>query len=139
MDENPFFTGRVPQGLLRDCERKCEATLVSAVRKATNLYRRVSAVSYRNGARVNTGERAKRPGGKCLVCLVTLVKSSKDRQRAGVKLRCRCNVRVCATCIDNNPEWHLTEPHFTNCPTVRGFICSLCACFQGVTVKVCCV
>lgn len=35
--------------------------------------------------------------------------------------------------------WYLTNPHFTTCPTLPGFICSVCACFQGLKEKVCCV
>ena len=110
---------------------------MGAVRKATNLYRRVSAVNYRTGVK-NTSKHLKPTSSKCLVCLVTLVKSSNDRQRAGVRLRCQCNVRVCTTCFQN-PEWHLTTPHFTTCPTLRGFICAVCACFEGCKEKVCCV
>ena len=110
---------------------------MSAVRKSTNLYRRVSAVNYKN---TGTGNKYLRHShSKCLVCLVTLVKSSKDKKRAGIELRCQCNVRVCATCLNNNPEWYLTEPHFTMCPTLRGFICTVCACFECVKEKVCCV
>ncbi|KAJ7983549.1 hypothetical protein DPEC_G00376830 [Dallia pectoralis] len=101
IEDNPLFTGLVPEGLLRECD--------------------------------------KASGVKCFVCLVTLVKSSKDRQRSGVKLRCPCNVRVCTTCFKNNPEWYLIKPHFTKCQTVQEFVCSVCACFQGVREKVCCV
>lgn len=63
---------------------KRKDTLVSAVRKATNLYRRVSVVSYRNTGKAN--KYIKLSNAKCFACLVTLVKSSKDTQRAGVKL-----------------------------------------------------
>ncbi|TNN46267.1 hypothetical protein EYF80_043547 [Liparis tanakae] len=137
--DNPFFTGLVPAGLLRDCDKKRKDTLVRAVRKATHLYRRVATVNYRTGGGKVNELHVKSRSAKCLVCLVTLVKSSKDRQRAGVKLHCPCNVRVCTTCLNNNPEWHLTMPHFTTCPTLRGFICTVCACFEGVKEKVCCV
>lgn len=138
IEDNLFFTGEVPEGLLRDCDKKRKDTLVSAVRKATNLYRRVSTVNYRKVGKVNN-KHLKPSSAKCLVCLVTLVKSSKNRQRAGIKLRCQCNVRVCTTCFENNPEWHLSEPHFTKCPTLRGFVCMVCACFEGFKEKVCCV
>lgn len=134
--DNPLFTGKVPESLLRDCEKKRKDTLVSAVRKATNLYRRVSSVNYRNTGKVKN---LKPSSAKCLVCLVTLVKSSKDVQRAGVKLRCQCNVRVCTTCFKNNPEWHLTRPHFAKCPILRGFVCAVCSCFEGFKEKVCCI
>lgn len=137
IDDNPFFNGEVPHALLRDCNKKRRNTLVSAVRKPTNLYRRVSTVNYKNIGNVN--RRLKPSHSKCLVCLVTLVKSSKDKKRAGIKLRCQCNVRVCATCLNNNPEWYLTDPHFTMCPTLRGFICTVCACFECFKEKVCCV
>lgn len=136
--ESPFFTSEVPSDLLRDCEKKRKDALVSAVRKATNLYRRVSTVNYKNVSKV-TCKKRKHNSSKCLVCLVTLVKSSKDRQRAGVKLRCPCNVRVCSTCFANNPQWYLTTPHLTKCPTLPSFICSVCFVFQGVKEKVCCV
>ena len=145
--DNPFFTGEVPEALLRDCENKRRDTLKSTVQKATNLYRRVSTVKYysntsksnnNNNNNNNNNKHVKLSSAKCLVCLVTLVKSSKDQQRAGVKLRCQCNVRVCTTCFET-PEWYLNEPHFTKCPTLPGFICAVCSCFEGVKEKVCCV
>ena len=138
IEDNPLFTGKVPEGLLRDCYNKRKDALVSTVRKATNLYRRVSTVNYRNVGKVNN-KRLNPSSAKCIVCLVTLVKSSKDRKRAGVKLRCECNARVCTTCFVNNPQWYLTEPHFSKCPTVPSFICTVCACFQGIKERVCCV
>lgn len=138
VEENPFFAGVVPEGLLTDCEKKRRDTLVGgAVKKPSNLYRRVSAVNYRHfgdGAPV----RLKHSKSKCFVCMVTLIKSGKDRQRAGVVLRCQCNVRVCTTCVSNNPSWYLTEPHYTECPTIREFVCTVCSCFERVTEKLCC-
>lgn len=138
IDDNPSFTSEVLEGLLRDCDKKRRDALVSKVRKTTNLYRRVSTVSCRNLEKLNK-KHNKTSSAKCLVCLITLVKSSKDQQRAGIKLRCQCNVRVCTTCFKNNPEWYLTKPHFTKCPTLRSFICTVCACFEGSKDKVCCV
>lgn len=108
------------------------------MRKATNLYRRVATVTYRNIGAATKNKRLNSSSAKCFVCLVTLVKSSKDKNRAGIKLRCQCNVRVCSTCFKNNPDWHLSEPHFTNCPTLSGFICTVCACFESTKEKVCC-
>lgn len=136
------FTGRVPEELLRECERNRQTALVGAARKATNLYRRVSTVSYSSGGRCSRAKAqrvGKRCGGaKCLACLVTLVKSSKDRRRAGVKLRCPCDVRVCDTCFANDPEWYLSEPHFSSCSVVREFECARCACFAVLMNKPCC-
>ncbi|KAK2821886.1 hypothetical protein Q5P01_021951 [Channa striata] len=135
-------TGRVPEELLRECERNRQTALVGAARKATNLYRRVSTVSYSSGGRCSRAKAqrvGKRCGGaKCLACLVTLVKSSKDRRRAGVKLSCPCDVRVCDTCIANDPEWYLSEPHFSSCSVVREFECARCACFAVLMNKPCC-
>lgn len=111
---------------------------MKAIRKTTNLYRRVSAVSYKSAPKATPKSR-KNNGVKCLVCLVTLVKSSKDRDRAGVKLRCPCNARICSTCFANNPQWHLTEPHLSQCVVLQSFICSQCSTFQGIKEKVCCV
>ena len=108
------------------------------MRKTTNPYRRVASVSYRTAGKVNS-KNVKLSSTKCLSCMVTLVKSSKDKQRSGVKLRCQCNVRVCVTCFKNNNEWHMTMPHFFKCPTVQSFICAACACFEGIREKVCCV
>lgn len=143
IEDNPFFfTGKVPEGLLRDCETSRKDTLVSSTQKTTNLYRRVSTVTYRNDKLVKVDENNKRfktSNAKCLACLATLVKSSKDWKRAGVKLRCRCNVRVCTTCFKNNSEWYLAKPHFMNCSTIQGFICTVCACFKGFKEKLCCV
>lgn len=114
--------------------------VVNSAPKATNLYRRVSTVTYRSNQGVNNGT----PdlfieGRKCFVCLVTLSKSSKEMRKSGYKLRCPCNVRVCVTCFESNSEWYFTEPHFSNCPSIKWFMCSICASFTGLQEKVCCV
>lgn len=137
IDDAPLVLCRVPEDLLRDCDKKRKDALVRSVRKATNLYRRVSAVSYRD---THANHRKTRTNGsKCLVCLVTLVKSSKDKHRSGIKLRCPCNVRVCTMCFDDNPKWYFTEPHFTECDFISRFICGSCSTFQGAVEKVCCL
>ncbi|KAK2832688.1 hypothetical protein Q5P01_016577 [Channa striata] len=136
------FNGRVPEELLRECERNRQNALVGAACKATNLYRRVSTISCSSGGRCLRAKAqrvGKRCGGaKCLVCLVTLVKSSKYRHRAGVKLRCPCDVRVCDTCFTNDPESYLSEPHFSSCSVVLEFVCARCACFAVLMNKPCC-
>lgn len=109
-----------------------------ATRKATNLYRRVTALRYLNANRRARNVSGKHTAVKCLVCQITLVKSSKDEQRAGIKLSCQCEARVCTTCFNNNPTWYLTEPHYTNCSTVKGFLCSACYCFSRIKEKICC-
>ena len=121
-----------------DCDKKRKDKLVSgAVQKPTNLYRRVSTVNYKIVGEVKS-IRPTHSKTKCLVCKVTLLKSSKFRQRAGILLRCQCNVRVCTTCISNNPCWYLTDPHFTKCPTIQEFVCTICNCFEQVKEKICC-
>lgn len=113
------------------------------MRKTTNLYRRVSTVSYKKKPADDN-----KPGGgskhnkhnssKCLVCRKTLVKSSKDKCRAGVRLRCPCNVRLCSMCLDN-PSWYLSEPHYSSCKIISRFVCHKCSLFYGVTEKRCCL
>lgn len=118
---------------------------MKSVRKATNLYRRVSTVSYKrapddshdDGSR--GAKNRKHTGSKCLVCRVTLVKSSKDKRRAGVKLRCPCNVRVCSMCLEDNPNWYLSQPHFGSCAILPRFVCHTCSVFHGVVERRCCV
>lgn len=118
---------------------------MKSVRKATNLYRRVSTVSYRhipddtNKDRSGGAKHRKHTGSKCLVCRVTLVKSSKDKRRAGVKLRCPCNVRVCSMCLEDNPNWYLSQPHFGSCSVISRFICYSCSLFHSVAERQCCV
>lgn len=111
--------------------------------KATNLYRRVSTTSYkdtRSGRLGKPGHKKHNSNdSKCLVCRVTLVKSSKDRHRAGVKLRCPCNVRVCSMCLGGNPTWYLSQPHFTSCEVMSRFVCGICSTFQDAVEKVCCL
>ena len=98
----------------------------------------MSTVNYRNAGKFS-GKHLKLSASKCIVCLVTLVKSSRDQRRSGVKLNCQCNVRVCKTCFINNPEWYLVEPHYTKCSALEGFFCTACACFEGFMEKVCCI
>ena len=124
--------------MLKDSDNIRKAALLKSVRKSTNLYRRVSTVNYRNVGKFS-GKNLKLSASKCIVCLVTLVKSNKDQQRSGIKLSCYCNVRVCITCFKHNPGWYLTEPHFTKCSTLKGFFCTACACFEGFKEKVCCI
>lgn len=81
----------------------------------------------------------KHNGSKCLVCRVTLVKCSKDKRRAGVRLRCPCNVRVCSMCLEDNPNWYLSQPHFGSCSVISRFICASCSLFHSVAERLCCV
>lgn len=128
---------QVPDGLLDDCEKNHKDVLINSVRRVTNLYRRVSTISHRENDVCKRRKRDKQ-GNTCLVCTVTLVKSSKDPNRSGVKLRCPCNVRVCLTCFKNNPLWYTLEPHHSTCSTLTSFVCSVCAFFCGTSVKRCC-
>lgn len=136
--DNPCDHTLVPQNLLQDCETHRKAAVTHATRKATNLYRRVSALHYLNANHRARHLHGKHSGVKCLVCQITLVKSSKDKRRAGIKLRCQCNARVCTTCFANNPGWYLADPHYTNCSTVKEFSCSACYCFSRIKEKICC-
>lgn len=135
--KNPELAIEVPRSLLEDCDEKHKDVLANSVKRATNLYRRVSTVSYRSNDDGGVAPTAKY-GSKCMVCAVTLVKSSKDRERAGVKLRCGCNARVCTTCFYNNPRWYMSEPHHSTCSTLAKHICSTCSLFHRVVTQRCC-
>lgn len=131
------FTGTVPGALLGDFEKKRRGDVVNAIRKSTNLYRRISSVHYTRSGHSRNESRSS--GSRCITCAVTLVRSCKDKRRSGVKLRCPCDVRVCATCIKTDPAWYLVTPHFDNCSTVQSFVCTRCFTFQGVKERVCCL
>lgn len=127
---------RVPVGLLADCEQKHREVLANSGRKATNLYRRVSVVSHQNNDVCK--RRRSDSSNACVVCTVTLVKSSKDPARSGVRLKCPCDARVCITCFRNNPVWYEAEPHYGACSTTRYFTCHACSLFQRVSMRRCC-
>lgn len=130
-------TTTVPVALVDDCEQKHREVLANSGRKATNLYRRVSTVSHQKN---DTCKRRRKndTSNTCIVCTVTLVKSSKELTRSGVKLKCPCNVRVCITCFHKS-VWYEAEPHYSTCSIIRNFTCYICSLFHRVSVRRCCV
>lgn len=129
---------RVPDELMDDCEEKHREVLANSGRKATNLYRRVSVVSHQSNDVCSKRRRIGDANNACVVCTVTLVKSSKDPAKSGVRLKCPCNARVCITCFDKS-IWYASEPHYSTCQIIRNFTCHVCAVFNRESVRRCCV
>lgn len=139
--DTPSFTGLVPDALLTLCAEKRSKKQATQLNKCTVLYRRVSSIHYtpRRPGRASV----KSNGSKCLVCKVSLVKTSKHPSRSGVVINCGCvGVRVCLVCFkhpatDVEP-WYMQQPHLDGCPTVKLFFCSACTVFNRVIERICC-
>ena len=143
MSDNASFTGFVPDALLTLCAEKRSNKQETQLNKSTVLYRRVSSVRYTRPRPHKGGSLDKGGGCKCMVCRVSLVKSSKDPSYSGVAINCGCvGARVCLVCFkhpttDVEP-WFMQQPHLDECPTVKLFFCSGCSIFNRVVENVCC-
>lgn len=42
-------------------------------------------------------------------------------------------------CLEHNPTWYLSQPHFSSCPVISRFICASCSMFHSAAEKVCCL
>ena len=133
----------MPDALITLCAEKRSKKQETQLNKSTVLYRRVSSIHYMQPRPHKDDAAVKNSGGKCMVCKVSLVKSSKNPSYSGVVINCGCvGMRVCLVCFKhpatNFEPWYMQQPHLDRCPMVKLFFCSVCCVFNRVIERICC-